>query len=36
MKLISPLSVGIGDLLVHDFSYFSSGVPVPAAAFNQE
>ena len=34
MKLISPHSGRICDLLVHDFLYFSSGAPVPAAAFN--
>jgi hypothetical protein len=36
MKLISPRNGRIGDLLVHDFSYFPYGVPVPAAAFNWE
>ena len=36
MKLDSPHSQRVGGLLVHDFSYFPSGVPVLAAALNQE
>ncbi len=34
MKLSSPFSTRIGDVLVHDFSYFPSGVPVPAEPLN--
>ena len=34
LKLISQHNERVGDLLVHDFSYFPSGVSVPAAAWN--